>query len=135
MNAGFLRSDLYEALSPRARFDLITANPPYIPDGEIAALQPDIRDYEPRAALAGGPDGLDLVRRIVEGAPARLAPGGVLAIEVGAGQAADAAAQFERAGFRDVVRARDLGGHERVVSGVWAPAPPLHRSLEGIGGG
>jgi release factor glutamine methyltransferase len=118
VNAGFLRSDLYEALPPGARFELITANPPYIPDAEIAALQPDIRDYEPRVALSGGPDGLDVIRRIVAGAPRWLAPGGVLAIEVGAGQADGAAALFERAGLRDVARARDLGGHERVISGM-----------------
>lgn len=118
VNVGFLRSDLYASLPPGLRFDLITANPPYIPDGEIAGLQPDIRDFEPRLALAGGPDGLDVARRLVEGASRRLEPGGVLAIEIGAGQAEEAAAILERAGFHDIERARDLGGHERVVSGV-----------------
>lgn len=117
INAGFLRSDLFAALPPGARFDLITANPPYIPDPEIPALQPDIRDFEPRLALSGGPDGLDLVRRIVADAPAWLDEGGVLALEIGAGQAPDVSALLTRAGFVDVSRARDLGGHERVVSG------------------
>lgn len=118
VNAGFLRSDLFAALPPAARFDLITANPPYIPDPEIPELQPDIRDYEPRVALSGGTDGLDLVRRIVTDAPGRLEPGGVLAMEVGAGQAPAVAALFEHAGLQEVTRTRDLGGHERVVSGV-----------------
>lgn len=118
VNAGFSRSDLFAALPPGARFELITANPPYIPDAEIAGLPIDIRDHEPRLALAGGPDGLDLVRRVVAGAPARLMPGGVLALEVGAGQAPAVAELFERAGLREIARARDLGGHERVVSGL-----------------
>lgn len=118
VNAAFLRSDLFAALPPAARFDLITANPPYIPDPEIPELQPDIRDYEPRVALSGGTDGLDLVRRIVTDAPGRLEPGGVLAMEVGAGQAPAVAALFEHAGLQEVTRTRDLGGHERVVSGV-----------------
>jgi release factor glutamine methyltransferase len=118
VNAGFLRSDLFAALPARARFDLITANPPYIPEPEIAGLQPDIRDHEPRLALNGGADGLDLVRRIVAGAPPRLTLGGVLAVEVGAGQAPAVAELFERAGLLDVARGRDLGGHERVVSGA-----------------
>jgi len=118
VNAGFLRSDLFSALPPAARFDLITANPPYIPDGDIPGLMPDVRDYEPRIALAGGTDGLDLVRRIVTEAPARLEVGGLLAVEVGAGQAPDVAALFEHAGFQEITRMRDLGGHERVVSGV-----------------
>jgi len=118
VNAGFLRADLFSATPAGSRFELITANPPYIPDAEIAELPPDVRDYEPRLALAAGPDGLDLVRRIVAGAPARLADGGVLAMEVGAGQAPAVVEIFERAGFREIARARDLGGHERVVSGV-----------------
>ena len=118
VNAGFLRADLFSATPAGSRFELITANPPYIPDAEIAELPPDVRDYEPRLALAAGPDGLDLVRRIVAGAPARLVDGGVLAMEVGAGQAPAVVEIFERAGFREIARARDLGGHERVVSGV-----------------
>src|SRR5262249_5717287 len=102
----------------RDRYDAITANPPYIAEGEIASLGADIRDFEPRLALSGGADGLDVVRRIAEGAPRFLPPGGVLAMEVGAGQAAATVQLFEAAGFGDVQVNRDYGGHERVVSGA-----------------
>jgi release factor glutamine methyltransferase len=112
-----LRSDLYAALDPGARFDLITANPPYISELEIPSLPPDVRDFEPRLALAGGEDGLAVVRRVVLGARSFLAPGGVLALEVGAGQAPEVQALFEQGGFTAIERQRDYAGHERVVSG------------------
>lgn len=112
-----LRSDLYAALDPGARFDLITANPPYISELEIPSLPPDVRDFEPRLALAGGEDGLAVVRRVVLGARSFLAPGGVLALEVGAGQAPEVEALFEQGGFTAIERQRDYAGHERIVSG------------------
>jgi release factor glutamine methyltransferase len=101
------------------RFDVVTANPPYIREGEIPGLDADIRAYEPHVALSGGADGLVVIRRIVEDAPSVLAPGGVLAIEVGAGQAREVATLFEGRGFVEVERARDYGRIERVVHGVW----------------
>ncbi len=116
-NAGFFVSDLFAAIDQRSRFDLITANPPYIPAPEIATLQVDIRGFEPHLALVGGADGLDLVRRIVAEAPAFLAPGGVLAMELASGQAPEVAALLAESGYREVEIAKDLGGHERVVSG------------------
>ncbi|WP_437723434.1 peptide chain release factor N(5)-glutamine methyltransferase [Sorangium sp. So ce861] len=118
VNAGFLRSDLLAGVPSGLRFDLITANPPYIPDQDVAALQIDIRGYEPHLALAGGADGLAFTRRIVAGAPARLSGGGVLAVEVEAGKAGEVAELFAAAGFVDVAKNLDYGGHERVVSGV-----------------
>ncbi|AKT36778.1 peptide chain release factor N(5)-glutamine methyltransferase [Chondromyces crocatus] len=118
VNVGFLQSNRFGSLAAGARFDLITANPPYVSDADMEELAPDIRDYEPRLALEGGRDGLNVARAIIEEAAPWLAPGGVLAMEVGAGQAEAAAALFERAGFDEIKRTRDLGGHERVVSGV-----------------
>jgi len=113
-------SNLFEALRGRdASFDLITANPPYIPDDEIATLMVDVRAFEPHLALAGGPDGLVLVRRIIDEAPDFLAPGGVLALELMAGQAPDVSALFSARGFSEIEIAKDLAGHERVVSGVF----------------
>jgi release factor glutamine methyltransferase len=103
--------------APRS-FDLITANPPYIADSEIASLQPDVRDFEPRLALDGGAAGLAVLRRVVAEARPHLAPGGVLATEVGAGQAAAVVDLFAQAGFVDVDVRRDYGRIERVVSGV-----------------
>jgi release factor glutamine methyltransferase len=119
-NVSFSEGDLYDGLrAPYGRFDLIVANPPYIPSGEIAGLAADVRSFEPRRALDGGGDGLTLLRRVVQGAPELLAPGGALAVEVGAGEAEEVAALFVARGFRDVGRARDYGKIERVVHGVW----------------
>jgi release factor glutamine methyltransferase len=118
-NVRIVAGDLFAPLgSPRARYDLVVANPPYIPTGEIAALQPDIKDHEPKLALDGGADGLDLVRRIADEARAWLRPGGALAIEVGAGQSVAARTIFEKNGYFDVRATKDYGGVERVISGA-----------------
>ena len=111
----FLEGDLAEPLAAFAPFDLIVANLPYIPSAEIATLAPEVR-AEPHAALDGGPDGLDLIRRLVAAAPTLLAPGGALALEVGAGQAATVAAICVAAGLADIQQRRDLGSVDRVVS-------------------
>lgn len=103
------------------RFDLVTANPPYVLSGDIPGLSADIREFEPRLALDGGNDGLDLVRRIVADAPRFLAPGGVLAMEIGAGEADATRALFAAHGFTDIEVARDYGRIERVVSGRSGP--------------
>lgn len=113
----FVEGDLFAPLGADERFDLITANPPYIPDAEMAELDVTIRDFEPQLALAGGSDGLDVIRRLVAGAPGHLAPQGVLALEVGHDQAARVSELFEQAGLSAIERHRDYGGHERVVSG------------------
>jgi release factor glutamine methyltransferase len=117
-NVAFVESDLFASVPSESRFDLITANPPYIATGEIEGLMPDVRDFEPRAALDGGADGLDFVRKIVDGAPAFLEPAGVLALEIGAGEAAATRALFEERGYREIGVDRDYGKIERVVSGV-----------------
>lgn len=113
----FLEGDLETPLKQHAPFDLITANLPYVAAGDIAGLAPEVR-AEPLLALDGGPDGLDLVRRLVTAAPALLAPGGALVLEIGAGQAQDTAALCVAAGLTDVRIRRDLGQIERVVSAV-----------------
>jgi release factor glutamine methyltransferase len=112
----FLEGSLVEPLRALAPFDLIVANLPYVRSGDIAGLAPEVRT-EPRLALDGGADGLDLVRRLVADAPAVLTPGGALVLEIGAGQAGDTAALCRAAGFEDVRARADLGGVERVVSG------------------
>lgn len=116
-NVAFSESDLFAAFAGR-RFDVITANPPYIATAELATLMPDVRDHEPHLALDGGADGLDLVRRIVQAAPAHLVAGGLLALEIGAGEARVAAALLEARGFQDVRVHRDIARIERVVSAV-----------------
>jgi release factor glutamine methyltransferase len=118
-NVAFLLSDLWAALRPgRDRFDLVTANPPYIAAGDIPGLAVDIRAYEPLLALEGGADGLDFYRRIVAEAPAFLAEGGVLAVEIGFDQGQAVQGLFAAAGYRAVALQRDYGGLDRVVSGL-----------------
>jgi release factor glutamine methyltransferase len=92
------------------------SNPPYVPDTARAGLAPEVRDFEPAAALFGGPDGLAVIRRLVAVAPARLAPGGSLIFEIGAGQFA-AVAQLisSTTGLTMTGVRRDLQGHDRVV--------------------
>jgi release factor glutamine methyltransferase len=117
-NVAVRRGDLFGAVSGSCRFDLVTANPPYVPAGEIAALQPEVRDHEPHVALDGGDDGLAIVRRVVAEAPAHLTDAGVLAVEVGAGEARAVAELFALSAFAEVRVRRDYARIERVVSGV-----------------
>jgi release factor glutamine methyltransferase len=113
----FVEGDLDAPLAAHAPFDLIVANLPYIPTGDLSLLPPDVRS-EPALALDGGPDGLDLVRRLVAAALALLSPGGALALEIGVGQAEATSALLRDAGFADVQTRKDLAGIGRVVSGV-----------------
>jgi release factor glutamine methyltransferase len=83
----FRIGDLWEPVGG-ATFEAVVCNPPYIPTGAIARLAADVREYEPRAALDGGPDGLTIIRRLVAGAAGHLTPGGWLLFEFGAGQEA-----------------------------------------------
>jgi release factor glutamine methyltransferase len=116
----WLAGDLFRPLESISgpKLDLVVANPPYIAEGEIASLSVDIRAFEPHLALSGGPDGLDVTRRIVAEAPGHLRRGGVLAVEMGTGQTERVKELFVAAGFTEVVVDKDYGGHERVVSGV-----------------
>lgn len=115
----YFLGDLLAALSDEAwayQADVILSNPPYIADRELPALQPEVRDFEPRLALAGGRDGMDVHRRLLQQAPAYLKPGGVLLMEVGMGQAAAVCRQAEASGwFRTASVLRDQGGIDRVV--------------------
>ena len=112
----FLQGDLLEPLAGMT-FHLIVSNPPYIPSDEIESLQPEIAKYEPSQALDGGPDGLECHRRLAGSASAYLEDKGVLAVEVGAGQADAVEGLFRAAGLRGVRSVRDYSGIERVVLG------------------
>lgn len=98
-------------------FDVVVSNPPYIRSDAILGLDPEVRDHDPRLALDGGADGLEAYRAIVPLAARLLAPGGLLAVEVGWSQGEDVARLLAQAGFAEVARRRDLGGHHRVVTG------------------
>lgn len=93
--------DLYDALPPalRGRLDVLVANAPYVPSDQVAHLPPEARDHEPRHTLDGGPDGLDVHRRVARDAPRWLAPHGVLLVEVAAGQLAAARGMLADAGL------------------------------------
>ncbi|MFZ0245289.1 peptide chain release factor N(5)-glutamine methyltransferase [Candidatus Binatus sp.] len=112
------RADCFDILdggSALGSFELIVSNPPYLDDAELAALEPDVRAFEPRVALSAGAGGLDIFRRIAAGAPRHLASDGELIVEVAAGQAAAVARLFEAAGLRVVSVINDFAGHPRVV--------------------
>lgn len=114
----FLEGDLLEPLTGQGwagKVDLITANLPYIPAASIETLQPEVREYEPRLALAGGGDGLDLYRRLVPAACAFLKPGGYFLAEIGANQGHAARLLFSPECWQDVTVKPDYAGHDRVL--------------------
>jgi release factor glutamine methyltransferase len=96
-------------------FDVVVANPPYLDDTEIAALEPDVRGYEPRLALSAGTGGLDIFRKIAAGVSQHLANDGEMIVEVGMEQALVVAKLLEQAGLRVVAMINDFAGHQRVV--------------------
>lgn len=107
---------LWSSVSREERFDVIVSNPPYITDEELEDLPAQIADYEPREALAGGPDGLDVIREIAEGAHAYLRPGGALFLEIGAGQGEAVERLLREAGsWGSVEIGKDLSGRPRFV--------------------
>jgi release factor glutamine methyltransferase len=115
----FLRGDCFAALEdgvpPLDPFDLIVSNPPYIAETEFAAMTPEVCDFEPRVALAGGRDGLNFYRGIAAGLARWLAQDGEVILEVGAGQADAVEAMMRSAGCAVSARKRDLAGIDRVV--------------------
>ncbi len=114
-----LSGDMMEVLEGRGPFDAILSNPPYIASAEIETLEPEVRDHEPRIALDGGPDGMDILRRIIRGAHRHLKPGGLLLLEFGEGQAEALRAEGERTGeYSTVEIVRDLTGKDRILKAV-----------------
>lgn len=96
---------------------VVLSNPPYVATDDLAGLQPEVRDHEPRLALDGGPDGLSIHRRLARDARRALRPDGWLAVEVGFGQAAAVSALLRGEGYTHVAAQRDLAGIERMVRG------------------
>lgn len=102
---------------PSGPFELVVANPPYIPQGDLASLQPDVRDYEPHLALAGGSDGLDCYRVLAAQSRQCLTAGGWMLLEVGIGQAEAVRQLLAQAGLTEVFERNDYAGVARVVGG------------------
>ncbi len=97
------------------RYHLIVSNPPYIPSSEIEDLQDEVRNFDPRRALDGGPDGLEPYRDIASAAEDHLERGGCVGVEIGHDQRPDVTRIFEQAGYRLVAQHKDLGGNDRVL--------------------
>lgn len=118
----FRQGSLFGPLALDESFDVVVSNPPYVADTEWEGLQTEVRDWEPRLALTSGPAGTELLEGLVKGAPAHLRPGGLLALEIGAGQGRDVAALLRADGrYHEVQVARDLAGLDRVVTARLAP--------------
>ena len=108
--------DLFAALPDGERFDIIAANPPYVPTAEIARLEADVRAFEPKAALDGGPDGLAVIRRLLTEAPDWLTADGVVLLELSPEQAVSAERLARDTGrYREVAILKDLAGWARVL--------------------
>jgi len=112
--------DMWSAVPEGESFDLVVSNPPYVTDAEYAALDRNVREYEPASALRGGPDGLDFVRRVVDGASTRLRRGGLLLIEIGWRQGEGARRLVSGAEWTSAGVLKDAEGHDRILRAVRA---------------
>ncbi|SEN24244.1 release factor glutamine methyltransferase [Stigmatella aurantiaca] len=112
-----LQGDLFAPLPPDARFALVVSNPPYIASGEIPGLSAEVR-REPPLALDGGRDGLDLIRRVIQGARRHLEPGGLLAMEIGETQGAAVKELLQAAGYENARVEKDLERRDRLAFGT-----------------
>ena len=115
-----LRGDWTQGLGDQT-FDVVVANPPYIPSDDIETLDPEVRDHEPRLALDGGEDGLDAYRILAPEILRVLKPDGVFAVEIGWDQSRAVEALFVAAGAEDVRTRKDLADRDRVVGGAKKP--------------
>lgn len=115
VDAEWVRSDLFDNITET--FDVIMANPPYIPTGEILSLMPEVRDFEPENALDGGADGLDFYRKITGQVKDYLNPGGYVYMEIGYDQGEAVSELMRNAGFTEVEVIKDLARNDRVVKG------------------
>lgn len=115
----FLEGDLFgplEELDLSGATDIITANPPYVPSGDLPSLQPEVKDHEPEMALVAGPEGTEIAQRVIAGAPAFLKSGGSLIMEMGMGQADVLRATVLKNGaYREPELLKDLLDIERVL--------------------
>jgi release factor glutamine methyltransferase len=112
----FRHGSLWDALEEGERFDVIVSNPPYVAESERGALQPEVAEWEPSEALFAPGDGLSVLAALVDGAPEHLRPGGLLALEIGLGQAQRLVERIEsRGGYGTPRVVKDLAGRERVI--------------------
>lgn len=118
----FRRSDMFDAFEGE-RFDVITCNPPYIKTGDIKDLMPEVKDYDPPAALDGGPDGLDFYRIIAKKAADHLTLNGALFLEIGYDQAREVSELLAREEFEETTVFADHSGNDRLIKAVFKGLP------------
>jgi len=112
----FHEGDLLAPLAGQEGYDMILSNPPYVPRREEGTLAPELTDHEPAQALFDeAEDGLDISRRLFKEAFSQLVPGGMLAVELGAGVAAAARSALESCGYQSIELTRDYADHERII--------------------
>ncbi len=131
----FLEGDLFAPVKPAELFEVIVSNPPYVADGEMETLPADIRLHEPAIALRAGPQGLDVITRLIATASAHLTPGGMLLFEIAPEQAPAVHSLLERSrAFEPSRTIRDPFGTDRVIAGVpWAVGDDGRRSSPWLG--
>ena len=112
----FLQSDLYENFPKEIRFDIIVSNPPYISTDEIARIEKQVRDFEPKLALDGGRDGLDFYKKIINLSKNFLNNKGRLYLEIGYDQSKDVVDLAKKEGYDNIVIIKDLSGRDRGIS-------------------
>ncbi len=115
--ARVVSGDVLEGTANDGIYELIVSNPPYIPPKDMETVSPETK-FEPETALIGGDDGLDFYRAIIENYKQSLTEGGMLAFEVGINQYSEVSRLLEQNGFKDISVVKDMGGVERVVSGI-----------------
>lgn len=113
----FARAELGDAMDPESA-DAIISNLPYIPTAEVDRLPPEVRDHEPRVALDGGPQGVEVITGVAYDAAIVLKPGGLIFLEIGAEQGAAVSAILREVGYAQVTVQKDLAGLDRIVTGV-----------------
>jgi release factor glutamine methyltransferase len=113
-NIYFMQCNIFENISFNEKFDIVVSNPPYISNEEFSKLEPEVRIYEPAAALTDSGEGLAFYRRYAEIMPKLLLPGGVFILEIGAGQSREAELIFSDFEFSWI---EDLAGHKRIIQG------------------
>jgi release factor glutamine methyltransferase len=114
-NINFIIGNLFEPLGSTLLFDLIISNPPYIKQGDLVHLQPEITGWEPVEALDGGEDGLDYYRFIIAGAGHHLHENGFLMLELGIDQSDPVKQMAEHEGFREIILKKDFAGIDRIL--------------------
>jgi release factor glutamine methyltransferase len=110
-------SDLFTSV-PQEKFDAILSNPPYVPEVDFGALQPEVRGHEPTIALTSGPEGLDIIRRLVDEAPSHLKTGGILLFEMGFNQWSKISQMLVPSLWTNIEILPDLQGIPRILSAV-----------------